>query len=164
MNSRQIVVERVDMVSSKSFEDVVRELDRGVGRPLGSSYFEKKAAAQSFEEYERIVNGAVGASDLMEFLRLDPGAVFRKDAAAKAIKMVRIIAGNPLIMKKGAERVPDAASYAPVTILVSEREDGVHLTYDTMSSYLAPYGDLPALKVAKALDEKVIGLLDRVAK
>jgi hypothetical protein len=97
----------------------------------------------------------------MEFLRLDPGAVFRKDAAAKQFKMVRIIAGNPLIMKNMVERVPDAASYAPVTILVSEREDGVHISYDSMSSYLAPYGDALALEVARDLDEKVIRLLEQ---
>jgi ABC-type antimicrobial peptide transport system permease subunit len=39
-------------------------------------------------------------SDLVEFLRLDPGAVLRKDPAVKAFKMVRIVAGNPLIMKR----------------------------------------------------------------
>jgi hypothetical protein len=163
MKSIKIEVERFDLVSSKSFEEVLLELDKGIGRPLGSRYFEQKAAAQSFEEYERFIKGAVGPSDLMEFLRLDPGAVFRKDAAAKQFKMVRIIAGNPLIMKKMAERVPDAASYAPVTILVSEREDGVHISYDSMSSYLAPYGDALALEVARDLDEKVIRLLQQAA-
>jgi hypothetical protein len=53
-------------------------------------YFEQKAAAQSFEEYESLVNGTLGASDLMEFLRLDPGAVFLKDPASKAFKMISI--------------------------------------------------------------------------
>jgi len=162
MNSRQIVVERFDLVTNKSFEQVLLELDKGIGHPI-ANYFEQKAAAQSFEEYERLVNGAVGTSDLVEFLRFDPGAVFRKDPTAKAFKMVRIIAGNPLIMKKMAERVPDAASYAPVTILVSEREDGVHLSYDSMSSYLAPYGDAQALGVARDLDEKVVILLEHAA-
>src|SRR3954467_11070607 len=96
------------------------------------------------------------------FFALIQGRCFA-DPAAKEFKMVRIIAGNPLIMKRMAERVPDAASYAPVTILVSELEDGVHLSYDTMSSYLAHYGNLPALEVARDLDEKVISLLDHAA-
>jgi hypothetical protein len=43
------------------------------------------------------VNEAVGTSDLVEFLRLDPGAVFRKDPAAKAFKMVRIIARRSVL-------------------------------------------------------------------
>ncbi len=63
---------------------------------------------------------AVGSADLMEFLRLDLGAAIKKDPAAKSFRIVRIIAGNPLIMKQMVERVPDAGSYAPVTILVYE--------------------------------------------
>ncbi len=72
---------------------------------------------------------------------------------------MRIIAGNPLIMKQMAEHVPDAGSYAPVTILVYERKDGVHVSYDTMASYLADYGSEKALQVGKDLDAKVIRLL-----
>jgi len=32
-----------------------------------------------------------------------------------------------------AKRVPDAGSYAPVTVLVDERHDGVHVSYDRMA-------------------------------
>ena len=71
--------------------------------------------------------------------------------------------GNPLIMKKMAEHVPDAGSYAPVTILIDEREDGVHLSYDRMASYLAPYGNLAALEVARELDTKIERFLTKVA-
>jgi hypothetical protein len=67
--------------------------------------------------------------------------------------------GNPLIMKEMTKHVPDAGSYAPVTILVDERPDGVHLSYDRMASFLAPYGNAEALKVAKELDRKVEALL-----
>ena len=35
------------------------------------------------------------------------------------------------------KNVPDAAAYAPVTILVDERADGVHISYDRMASLLA---------------------------
>jgi hypothetical protein len=66
-------------------------------------------------------------------------------------------------MKQMAEHVSDAASYAPVTILIDERADGVHLSYDKMASYLAPYGNLAALEVARGLDGKVEGLLTAAA-
>jgi hypothetical protein len=55
--------------------------------------------------------------------------------------------------------VPEAGSYAPVTILIDERPDGVHLSYDTMASFLASYGNPQALRVAKDLDSKVESLL-----
>jgi uncharacterized protein (DUF302 family) len=115
--------------------------------------------APTFEEYASVIHGVVGSADLMEFLRLDLGSALRKDPAVKGYKIVRIIAGNPLIMKQMTEYVPDAGSYAPVTILVYEREDGVHVSYDTMTSYLAAYGDEKALQVARDLDVKVIRLL-----
>jgi hypothetical protein len=43
-------------------------------------------------------------------------------------KIVRYMIGNPLIMKDMTKHVPEAGSYAPVTILVDERPDGVHLS------------------------------------
>ncbi len=72
---------------------------------------------------------------------------------------MRFVIGNPLIMKEMAKHVPDAGSYAPVTILVDERPDGVHLTYDKMASLLAPYGNPDALAVARDLDSKIENLL-----
>jgi uncharacterized protein (DUF302 family) len=78
-------------------------------------------------------------------------------------KIIRFLIGNPLIMKEMAKHVPDAASYAPVTILVDERPDGVHLSYDRMASFLSPYGNAEALKVAQELDAKVETLLASTA-
>jgi uncharacterized protein (DUF302 family) len=56
--------------------------------------------------------------------------------------IVRLVIGNPLIMKQMAEHSPDAGSHRPVTILIEEQADGVQLSYDTMASALAPYGSL----------------------
>jgi hypothetical protein len=53
-----------------------------------------------------------------------------------------------------AQHVPDAGSYAPVTILIDERSDGVHLSYDRMTSFLAPYRNAAALNVARELDHR----------
>jgi hypothetical protein len=67
--------------------------------------------------------------------------------------------GNPLIMKEMVKHVPDAGSYAPVTVLVDERPDGVHLSYDKMESQLLPYGNSNALAIARNLDAKITTLL-----
>jgi hypothetical protein len=77
--------------------------------------------------------------------------------------MVRLVIGNALIMKEMAKRVPDAGSYAPVTILVDERPDGVHLTYYKMASLLAPYESADALAVARDLDSEIERLLREAA-
>lgn len=78
-------------------------------------------------------------------------------------KSIRVVMGNPLIMSSMTIDVPDAGSYAPVTILIDERADGVHLTYDEMESYLASYGNEAALDVACELDRKVLRVLEEAA-
>jgi hypothetical protein len=62
-------------------------------------------------------------------------------------------------MRQMAKHVSDAAAYAPVTIPVDEGQDGVHLSYDTMTPLLAPYGNPEALAVARDLDAKIESLL-----
>ena len=57
-----------------------------------------------------------------------------------------------------------STSYAPITILVDERADGVHLSYDCMASLIAPYGSEPALAVATDLDAKIRSLLETAAR
>ena len=52
-------------------------------------------------------------------------------------------------MKEMAKHIPDTGSYAPVSVLIDERSDGVHLSYDTMASLLMPYGNAKALEVAR---------------
>ena len=99
----------------------------------------------------------------MEFIRFDAGEILRKEQGPDGPKILRLVVGNPIIMKEMVKRVPDAASYAPVTILVDERIDGVHLSYDSVATLIAPYGDQEALTVAKDLDREIESLLAQAA-
>jgi len=110
-----------------------------------------------------MVDAATGPSGLMQFMRFDLGEIVRKERGDSAPRSLRYLIGNPLIMKQMLERSPDAGSYAPVTILVDERPDGVRLSYDRMVSFLAPYGNDEALKVARGLDAKIETLLTKAA-
>src|SRR5216117_2260537 len=85
----------------------------------------------------------------MLFSEFDHGAIVRKETGRDTPRMIRFVIGNPLIMKEMVKHVPDAGSYAPVTVLVDERTDGVHLSYDRMGSLLAPYENPDALEVAR---------------
>jgi uncharacterized protein (DUF302 family) len=97
----------------------------------------------------------VGPSDLMEFTRFDLGEVLRKRNGAAAPRSMRFVVGNPIIMSQMVQHVPDAGSYAPVTILIDQRPDGVCLWYDRMATFLAPYGNSEAMKVARDLESKL---------
>jgi len=162
-NFSKLTVSRFSIVSAKSFSEVIREIDKRIGHPNIRELYEELAKTSTFQDYEKLINSEIGEAGLMEFLRVDLGSTLRKDPAAKSFQIVRIIAGNPLIMKKMVEFVPDAGSYAPVTILVYEREDGVHLCYDLMESFLATYENPRATQEAIALDSKVKKLLIEAA-
>ena len=164
MSTEKLSVERFSLTSSKSFEDVLVAVDAAIGHPDMKTFQRDTAAASTHAELENIVHKAIGPSGLMEFLRFDLGEYLRKDSGKTSPKIVRIVAGNPLIMKQMVQHVPDAGSYAPVTILIDQRSDGVHLSYDRMASFLASYGSSDALKVARDLDSKVESLLTAAAR
>jgi uncharacterized protein (DUF302 family) len=105
------------------------------------------------------MRSTVGSSGLIEFLRFNHGDIVHKGKTGGMPGIIRLVVGNPSIMRRMAEHVPDAGSYAPVTILIDERLDGVHLSYDRVASFLATYKNEEALKVARELDAKVEGLL-----
>jgi uncharacterized protein (DUF302 family) len=164
MVTREIVVQRFSAISFKAFRDVLAALHPVIGHPDIAAFTRDMSGAKTYAELENIVKNAIGSSGFMEFARFDIGAVLRKRSGAQSPQILRIVLGNPLIMIQMARYVPDAASYAPVTILIDERPDGVHLSYDRMASYLAPYGNFEALRVARELDAKVEALLMDVAR
>jgi uncharacterized protein (DUF302 family) len=163
MAIQQINVHRFSVTSSRSFESVIAAIDAAVGHPDMREFYKDMAAAPSWASLEELVQRAVGTSGFMEFVRFDPGHVLRKESGQPTPKMVRVIIGNPLVMKEMAKHVPDTGSYAPVSVLIDERSDGVHLSYDTMASLLASYGNAKALEVARDLDSKVEKLLTDAA-
>jgi uncharacterized protein (DUF302 family) len=161
--TKQINVQRIRVISSKSFGDVIAKIDAAVGHPNMAAFRSDVTSAKTFADLEVVVQKAIGTAGLMEFARFDLGEVMRKKLGERVPKSVRLVIGNPVIMAQMVEYVPDAGSYAPVTILVDERPDGVHLSYDKMASFLSPYGSPDALKVAQDLDVKVETLLTAAA-
>lgn len=160
MQTRSITVQRCTIVSPKTFDAVVAAVEAGIGRPVMGEFVTRMAAAATYQEMERVVQDSVSGRGLMEFMRLDQGAVVAKAGGEKARKMIRLIVGNPLIMQSMVRHVPDAGSYAPVTVLIDERADGVYLSYDEMAGFLSPYENAEALKIARDLDAKVKKLLE----
>jgi len=163
MESRKIEIERIHVKSSRPFEAVVATLNAAIGHPNMAEFVKVIEEAGTFAEMENAVHRSLGKSELMLFLQLDLGAVPRKESGLDAPRIMRFLIGNPLIMKEMAKHVVDAASYAPVTVLVYERSDGVHLAYDRMASLLASYANAKALAIARNLDAKIENLLREAA-
>jgi uncharacterized protein (DUF302 family) len=159
---RQIRVDRWSVTSSRPFEEIVSALDTAVGHPnLGTIL--PRAEAGSLAEMKAIIEGALGPSGFMEFGRFDPSEILAKELDGSR-RIRRLVIGNPLVIKEMVKHVPDAASYAPVTVLVVEGAGSVRLSYDTMASLIDSYASLEASTIARDLDEKIEALLIEAAK
>jgi hypothetical protein len=80
-----------------------------------------------------------------------------KGAAPRAIRgaaWLRIFPMLGSLLTKINSGSQESGSCAPVSVLIDERSDGVHLSCDTMMSPLAAYGNTKALEVARELDAK----------
>jgi uncharacterized protein (DUF302 family) len=162
MSTRRFEIERFSVTTSMPFEAVVAALKDAVGRLDLVEFAKASKHAGTFAELKEVIDRNLGKTGLMLFMELDHGAVLRKETELTKPKIVRLVIGNPLVMKEMAKHVPEAGSYAPVTVLVDERGDGVHLSYDRMASLLAPYGNMEAIAVARNLDSKIESLLQSV--
>jgi hypothetical protein len=163
ISTRRINVERFNLVTHKSFQHVLSALDGAIGHPHMDEFWKAVGEATTKSAMEKVIQSALGPSGFMEFARFDHGGVVHKGESGDYSKVFRLVIGNPLIMREMVKHVPDAGSYAPVTILIDERLDGVHLSYDRMASFLSPCENAEALKVARDLDAKVESLLASVA-
>ena len=163
MTIAKVEVERFSLTSSKPFDTVVAALKSAVGQPNMVEFFKETRATNSFPDLERIIQSGLGRTDLMLFAEFDLGDILQRETGSTTPKIKRLVVGNPLIMKEMVKHVPDAGSYAPVTLLIDERPDGVHVSYDKMESYLQRYGSSEALAVARNLDAKITTLLRECA-
>jgi uncharacterized protein (DUF302 family) len=155
----QFTVQRLSLISDKPFASVLAAIRDGIGHPEMNKFWEEVWSADSFQKVESIVKPALGPTGLMEFAEFDDGAFIRKDRGEITPQSMRLLIGNPLIMKQMTELVPDAAAYAPVTILIDERDGRVHVSYDRMASFLSKYNNPDATKIAEFLDDKIETLI-----
>jgi uncharacterized protein (DUF302 family) len=130
---RKVEIERFALTSSKPFDQVVAALNAGVGHPDMAEFWRSTHRTQSVAELESTIQAVLGTAGLMLFVEFDHGAIVRKGTGRDTPRIIRFVIGNPLIMKEMAKHVPDAGAYAPVTVLVDERANGVHLSYDRMA-------------------------------
>jgi uncharacterized protein (DUF302 family) len=159
----KVGIERFTVISARPFDEVVAAIKTSIGNPNMAEFWKSTQAAKSADELDAVVQRVLGTTGLMLFVEFDHGMIVRKGTEHHNSRIIRLVMGNPLIMKEMAKHVPDAGSYAPVTVLVDERADGVHVSYDRMASFLAVYGNSETLAVARELDKKVEDILSDAA-
>jgi len=160
-------VRRHVFTSERPFAEIMDGIYGGVSQPDIGSLFRQLAASTSYEQFTSLVLEAQGSAGLMRFLELELDRALALDPQAQSSAgrgLIRLIAGNPVTMGEMTRHVPDAGSYAPVTILVQELPGGgTRLAYDSVASAIAIYEDPAATQVAENLDTEVLALLRQVS-
>src|SRR3984885_11561714 len=118
MSIREVQVQRVSVVTNKPFDTVVARIDEQIGHPDMAAFRKSFSAVQNEAEMEKVVDPVTQPNGLMEFTRFEHGEVLQKENGTAKPRILRIVAGNPLIMKEMVKHVVDAGSYAPVSILI----------------------------------------------
>jgi uncharacterized protein (DUF302 family) len=163
MTIKEVALERFSVVSPKPFEVVIATLKAALGQPDSVGFIRAIRGSRIQAGLERATPRGLEENALIIFMELDQGEILRRETGLETPKNMRFLIGNPLVMKEMVKHVPAAGSYAPVTVLVDERPDGVHLSYDKMTSLLAGYRNAPALAVARDLDARIERLLHTCA-
>src|ERR1700720_3736054 len=95
-----VEMQRFSVTSSKPFEQVLATIDAAVGHPDLGEFHRKLGATKTYAAMEKIVHEVIGASGFMEFIRFDLGQILRTEHGDRAPRILRLVIGNPLIMKQ----------------------------------------------------------------
>jgi hypothetical protein len=130
---RKVDMERFAVTSSKPFDAVVEAIKASIGHPNMAALWEATQRATTAAELKAAIQPALGESGLMQFVEFDHGTIVRKATEHHTSRIIRLIIGNPLIMKEMAKRVPDAGSYAPV---MEARAEGFERSFEPLDGVL----------------------------
>ena len=161
METYRMKVERVDVVYTKSFFEVVTALERHVPMSDLSVTLRMIASRASAREMERAIGNMVGDSGFMVLAKLDQGPLV--SLLGKRKRMTLYYLGNPVIANQMFEIHPEIGLYAPLRALIYEDYSGVaHFTYDQPTSMLQQFQHERVTAVGRLLDDKMAKLAESV--
>lgn len=152
--------EHVDVTSTKSFDDTVRDLTAELGKASTDKLMDRLASSSTWDDYAEECAALAGRSNLIEVAFLDWGRVLTLADEPQRAKC--FVIGNPLTARKliGAGG-PEVALYLPTKILVYEDSAGVaHVAYDRFTPIMASRDNAQLSTVAGVID----GVLAKLAE
>lgn len=144
--------DHVDVSSSKSFDDTVRDLTAELGTASTATLMDRLSASNTWDEYAEECAAFAGRSNLIEVAFLNWGRVL--SLAGVPMKAKCFVVGNPLTARKLLEAGgPEVGLYLPTKIFVFDDADGVtHVAYDKFTPVMERFGNETLTKVAGVID------------
>lgn len=154
-----ITTEHVDLLSSKDFQETIKDLTAELGKASTEKLMDRLASSPTWEAYASECAEFAGRSNLIEVGHLNWGKVL--SLSGIPMKAACFIVGNPTTAQKllaaGGAQV---GLYLPTKLLVFEDSEGaVHVSYDKFLPIMAPHGVAALSTIAGAIDQ----VLDKLA-
>jgi len=159
----QVTVDRLTFVSSKPVHQVIQAFESWLSSKLEETSKIIDVSKRTAEEKEKVWGEASKPLGLFLFRKFNMSETQAHFFPSPPPITLRYLVGNPFIMQRISQYIPDVVYYAPRTVVITDRLDGVHLIYNTMASYLASSESSEGLKLARELDEIFIFLLGKAA-
>lgn len=151
--------DHVDVVSTKGFDDTVRDLTAELGNASTATLMDRLSSSATWDDYAEECAAFAGRSNLIEVAFLNWGKVL--SLAGVPMKAKCFVVGNPLTAKKLLEAGgPEVGLYLPTKIFVFDDADGItHVSYDKFTPAMERFGNATLAKVAGVID----GVLENLA-
>jgi uncharacterized protein (DUF302 family) len=161
MKTHRFTVERVDVTTSRSFDQATTILEAVVPPADTSTFTHLVESSASAGDVRAAVARMQGELELMAFSKVTQGALTSLLGTTK--KLNTYLVGNPIIANRMFERNLAAGLYAPLRVSLFEDSGGtVHFVYDRPSSAFASFEDAEIAAVGALLDEKMTALSTRL--
>jgi uncharacterized protein (DUF302 family) len=156
---------RIEVDTLVSFDEVLSRLRRLMGDASVPEFAALAKGTMTEAEFaQKVDERFVGESGFTLFHEIDHGGWLPRFGMNR--RSVRWILGNPLIAVTMIRHDITAGLFAPVEILVTEKESGAgtNVTYMLPSSLMVIEENPPLRKAAKALDEKLDALIAKATE
>jgi uncharacterized protein (DUF302 family) len=153
---------RVRYETERSFDEVLATLRTTIGDATRGELGAAVRDCGTQESFARRMQEVAGDSGFMLFFEMDHGVWLKTFGVRR--KIVRRVFGNPIIAYTMLRHDVAAGLFAPIEFVLIENESGhgSTLTYDLPSSLMVIDDNPPLLEAAKALDRKLVELVERV--
>ena len=154
-------VENREHVSAKSYEEVVSAFEAAVGDATRGEVIQALATVQTVDEWEQAITGFLGSSGFIRAFAIEHGrwlTLYGRQAKAK-----KYVYGNPMVAETMLRHDVRAGLQVPLSIMIREDADGhARVSYDLPSSTMSFMDNPDLAEAARALDDKVIALVEEL--
>jgi hypothetical protein len=155
-------VQHYEHVSTKSYEDVVREFETAVADAEHGEFAKAAESATTSSEWEANLNALFGPSGFIRVFSIDHGhwmGLYGAPAKAK-----KYIYGNPIVAWTMLQHDVRAGVQVPLSLMIYETPDGeVRVSYDLPSSVMGFIHDDALAEAASGLDAKLTAFVTELA-